>query len=182
MHGVAELDVTDSVFSVVDCSALVSRNTCVLWDKVAVSWRQSRIEVGMVDEEVRAHSATSAGLPNKIFQVLGILLRERIQRSLDAVIEVDYRETVMAFRGSGPSLSKLLGAGSWAHSDPQQPDGCRFDERSLALESVDDPWKFESRVAHNHEGLRSFSRHRREREADVRTQVGHECVGFVREW
>ena len=78
---------------------------------------------------------------NKIFQVLGILLRESIQRSLDAVIQVDYRETVLAFGGFGPSVSQLFGATSWAHSNPQQADWGRFHERSLALKSVDDSWQ-----------------------------------------
>ena len=182
MHVVAELDVIDSALSVVDCSTGVSCNTCVLWDKVAVSWRQSRIEFGMVDEEVRAYSATIAGLPNKTSQVVAILLRERIHRPLDAVIQVDYRETVLAFWGFTPSVSQLFGATSWAHSNPQQADWGRFHERSLALKSVDDSWKLESRVAHNYEGPRSSGRHRRERETDVRTEGGHECVGFFQIW
>ena len=136
----------------------------------------------MVDEEVRAHRAMALGHPHQISQGGRMFLRESIPGTLDAVIEVDYSEAVLALWGLGPSLRHLFGASTWAHSDPQEPDGCRFDERSLALESVDDPWMLQSRVAHNHEGLDSCSRHRREREADIRTEVGHVCVGFLREW
>ena len=112
----------------------------------------------MVDEEIRTHSAMLVGQPNKFLQVLLILVREFIPGTLDTVIQVHYGETVMASRGFSPSPSQLFGASSWAHSDPQQPDRCRLDERSLALQSVDEPWIIERRVAHNHEGLHSFSR------------------------
>ena len=136
----------------------------------------------MVDEQVRAYRAMTLGHPHQISQGRLIFFRESIPGSLDTVIEVHYSEAVLALWGLGPSLRQLFGASTWAYSNPQEPDGCRFDERSLALESVDDPWMLQSRVAHNHEALDSFSRHRREREADVRTEVGHECAGFLREW
>ena len=127
----------------------------------------------MVDEEVRAYSATIAGLPNKSFQVVAILLRGRIHRPLDAVIQVDYRETVLASWGFTPSVSQLFGATSWAHSNPQQADWGRFHERSLALKSVDDSWQLKGRVADNDEGPRSRGRHRMERETDFRTEDRH---------
>ena len=136
----------------------------------------------MVDEEVRAYSATIAGLPNKTSQVVAILLRERIHRPLDAVIQVDYRETVLAFWGFTPSVSQLFGATSSAHSNPQQADWGRFHERSLALKSVDDSWQLKGRVADNDEGPRSRGRHRIERKPDFRTEDRHECVGFFRMW
>ena len=76
MHGVLELDLTHFVFAVVDCGTSILRSLCVFRDKLAVIWRQSRIEVGMVDEEVRAYSATRVGLADKTIQVLTIFVCE----------------------------------------------------------------------------------------------------------
>ena len=61
----------------------------------------------MVDEEVSAHSAMVAGQPNQLFQVRLMLLREFIHGTLDAVIEVDDREAVVALRGLLPCRCQL---------------------------------------------------------------------------
>ena len=55
----------------------------------------------------------------------------------------------MAFWGFSPSICQLFGASSWAHIDELQAQGCRFDQSSRALESVDDTWQLERRIAHN---------------------------------
>ena len=135
----------------------------------------------MVDEEVRAYSATRLGLADKIIQVLAIFVCERIHSSFDAVIQVDDRETVVAFRTFAPSVSQVFGATSWAHSNPQQANW-GVHERSLPLKSEDNSWKLESRVADNDEGPRKSDGQRIERETDFRKEAGHQCVGWVRPW
>ena len=124
----------------------------------------------------------SSGLKNENLQVRLVFLREFSNLISDAVIHVHHCQSVMAFWGFSPSICQLFGASSWAHSDELQAQGCRFDQSSRALESVDDTWQLERRIADNDEGLRRFSRRNWEREADFRSYVWHPCVWSARVW
>ena len=70
-----------------DSGTGLHRRTCVKWDKHGVSWIQTRKELGMVVEQVRAHSAMSVGQPNKIFQVEGFGVFSTMQEAEQAIQE-----------------------------------------------------------------------------------------------